>query len=366
MLLTVQTGLRYKGRIDDLAVLASGLKVDALTLERTLNTHSSVSRSAVITSFDQQTLVVLIEPTSSGEHRVKARELLRCVLDLNQNLTAEKRIYAKNIFLVDSLPVTTKSTLNRKLVRKIWSENSGKWPAAIRLIDLTNELGVSKQICARVATLLAGIFNIPEDYFANASANLSDIPLTSLASVRLARALEEEFSVRVTEAQLYGLRNVGDIHALVDKLPEPTFPPSINNSLPVPSDDDALVITGLACRFPGHLRCLSDFATALLDPRSYANRVSKKVPISRWKAESLQDGVVPPIAWLEDDAFPAPGPLRGFFNLSPSDAESLSPNARLVLHLGYQAIEDAGISPRSLDGKAWGVFTSLNPSGWRE
>ncbi|PFH50122.1 hypothetical protein AMATHDRAFT_145969, partial [Amanita thiersii Skay4041] len=42
----------------------------------------------------------------------------------------------------------------------------------------------------------------------------------------------------------------------------------------------------------------------------------------------------------------------------------MSPNARLALKLGYEAIEDAGIAPTTLNGKSWGVFTAVNDSGW--
>ena len=33
---------------------------------------------------------------------------------------------------------------------------------------------------------------------------------------------------------------------------------------------------------------------------------------------------------------------------------------------GGTSIEDSGIAPKSLSGKNWGVFTSVNDSGWKE
>lgn len=368
----VFSGLQYIGRIDDLAVLSSGLKVDALPLEHSLNSHPHILRSAFIPSFDRQTLAVLIQLAaegSKGVDKLVEDELLRIVLDLNHQLVVETRIQTENIFLVDSLPVTTKMTLNRKLVRKIWAENLGEWPGAKRVAEQIRESSDSERNHKRVAILLAKIFSIPADYFSNEYASLADIPLTSLDSVRLARALEDEFSIRVTEAQLYGLRSVRDIHALVGRK-TPVFnlprPPTLTEKATDVGEHATLVITGSACRFPGHIHCLADFSSALLDPRAYAKTVTKNVPVSRWKVESIPDELIPPISWLEDDKFENLVSLRNFFNLSPADAESLSPNACLALQLGYQAIEDASISPRALDGKNWGIFTSVNSSGWRE
>ncbi|EPQ51410.1 hypothetical protein GLOTRDRAFT_49200 [Gloeophyllum trabeum ATCC 11539] len=55
-----------------------------------------------------------------------------------------------------------------------------------------------------------------------------------------------------------------------------------------------------------------------------------------------------------------------FFNIPPPEAAAMSPNARLVMQHGYNALEDAGMAPRSVSGRRWGIFTSLNDSGWRE
>lgn len=212
--------MKYNGRKDDLAILVSGLKVDALSLERTLDNHPKIIRSAVIPVFDRRTLAVLLQIIDSGKaDLIDRKELVDFVLGLNRRLTVEKRIHSENIFLVNHLPITTKHTLNRKMIRKIWTENSGKWPDAVRITEAptTAQFLVTDHVRERVASLMAKIFSVPAEYFFSMDASLSDVPLASLDAVRLARALEDEFSVRVTEAQLYGLRKVGDIHTLVDR-----------------------------------------------------------------------------------------------------------------------------------------------------
>ena len=45
-----------------------------------------------------------------------------------------------------------------------------------------------------------------------------------------------------------------------------------------------------------------------------------------------------------------------FFGISPREAERIDPSERLFLQESWRAIEDAGYSPASLSGKAWGIF----------
>ncbi|NOU16649.1 MAG: SDR family NAD(P)-dependent oxidoreductase [Bacteroidales bacterium] len=50
-----------------------------------------------------------------------------------------------------------------------------------------------------------------------------------------------------------------------------------------------------------------------------------------------------------------------FFNISPREAESMSPHQRLVLQEGWKAIEDAGYNPRNLSGSQTGIFIGAEP-----
>ncbi|TFY77731.1 hypothetical protein EWM64_g6280, partial [Hericium alpestre] len=52
--------------------------------------------------------------------------------------------------------------------------------------------------------------------------------------------------------------------------------------------------------------------------------------------------------------------------LPQHEVVEMPPNIRLRMQMGYRALEDAGIAPRSLYGKPWGMFTSVNDSGWGE
>ncbi|KAL5536380.1 hypothetical protein ACEPAF_202 [Sanghuangporus sanghuang] len=386
------SGLKYLGRMDDMVVLASGVKIDALPVERQLNDHPLILRSAIVTNLTRETPVVLLQPKVQSNTPFDSRkyeEVVRFVLDLNRSLTFDKRIRPENIVIVDELPVTTKFTLNRKKIKKIWYESGGSWPGSkvhendtsgIYSRQLHEQLLLRAEVRRTVENLLSDIFDIPVEHLSGEPVHFSELPLTSLSSVQLARALEARFSIKISAAQLYSFKSLEDICDLIIGLTQMSAKEDTSQqdryssasdtvrvaNPPAEPTEPSLVITGASCRYPGRIRSLDDLWEALLDPQKYSKKVNKSPPSSRWDKETLDWKDVPPIAWLDQENFDNLSSLRDFFNLSPSDIESMPPNACLALQLGYQAIEDAGIAPRSLSGQPWGVFTSVSNSGWRE
>jgi acyl transferase domain-containing protein/acyl carrier protein len=127
---------------------------------------------------------------------------------------------------------------------------------------------------------------------------------------------------------------------------------------PIRPVDEPIAIVGVACRFPGapdwrafwQMLCDGIDATGI-------------VPPDRWDAE----------AWYDPDP-QAPGKIntrRGafldqvdrfdplFFGISPREACEMDPQQRLMLELCWEALEDAGIPPKSLGGTRTGVFAGV-------
>jgi acyl transferase domain-containing protein/acyl carrier protein len=121
---------------------------------------------------------------------------------------------------------------------------------------------------------------------------------------------------------------------------------------------EPIAIVGLACRFPGapslqaYWRMLCDGVDA-----------TRTVPADRWDAQ----------AWYDPDP-EKPGTIntrRGafldrvdefdplFFGISPREAAEMDPQQRLMIELAWEALEDAGIPPRSLGGSRTGVFAGV-------
>ena len=72
------------------------------------------------------------------------------------------------------------------------------------------------------------------------------------------------------------------------------------------------------------------------------------------------------MAWLEDDILENSDSLSLFFGIPPAELDAMPPNSRLILQMGYAALQDAGIAPKSLSGQPWAIYTSMNESGWNE
>ncbi|PBK78585.1 polyketide synthetase [Armillaria solidipes] len=378
------SGLTYIGRVDDMIVLTSGVKVDALFLERILDATPGIFRSALMGSILGDSVVALVQPDLVVADPARWHELIDAVQGLNLSLPYDKRLRRDNIFIVNDLPVTTKFTLNRKMLKYIFKgiEKDADIPLffppppLIGSNSAPNHFPISNPLISRVASLLSRVFSVPSAFFENPGATFVDLPLTSLSSIQLAKSLQEELKVHVTAAQLYGVHSVKDLCALLssgpdnkDTMPSLSRPPVACGRASQPPIDDQrrdIVISGAACRFVGGIDSMDAFWAALLSPTAFLQNLSRERPESRWKRGHPNEELMYPSGWLDLADHDNGSSFAEFFGFSPNEAKTMSPNAKLVLQLGYQAIEDSGIAPKSLSGQNWGVFTSVNDSGWKE
>ncbi|MDQ3287344.1 MAG: polyketide synthase [Pseudomonadota bacterium] len=131
------------------------------------------------------------------------------------------------------------------------------------------------------------------------------------------------------------------------------------------SASDAIAVIGVAGQFP-QAKNLETFWQNIASAKDCIDIV----PLQRWDAERLfsEDISVPGTLnsrWmgvLEDcDAF---DPL--FFNISPTEAESMDPQQRLMLQSCWHTIEDAAVDPRSLSGSRCGVFIGCGATDYHQ
>lgn len=112
---------------------------------------------------------------------------------------------------------------------------------------------------------------------------------------------------------------------------------------------EPIALIGLGCRMPGGITDARSFYALLTEERDGVVALEP-----RWaqlgKAPSPD---VPRWAGLIDrpDAFDA-----AFFGISPREAASLDPQQRLLLEVAWEALEDAGLPPLSLNETRTGVF----------
>lgn len=120
---------------------------------------------------------------------------------------------------------------------------------------------------------------------------------------------------------------------------------------------EPIAIVGMACRFPGGITSPQSYWEFL---RAGGNAV-REVPPERWAAyhaagntaalrQAIKVG-----AYLDDIA----GFDAEFFGIAPREAELMDPQQRMSLEVAWEALEHAGIDPRSLAGSEAGVFMGV-------
>ncbi|MGB0521656.1 MAG: type I polyketide synthase [Flammeovirgaceae bacterium] len=118
--------------------------------------------------------------------------------------------------------------------------------------------------------------------------------------------------------------------------------------------NEPIAIIGMSCRYPGGADDLASYWKLLQEGKDAVKR------ITRWDADEYydEDGSqagkmnTKEAGFLENiDQFDA-----GFFNITPEEAKNMDPQQRLFLELTWNALEDAGLQRKSLEGSHTGVF----------
>lgn len=123
---------------------------------------------------------------------------------------------------------------------------------------------------------------------------------------------------------------------------------------------EPIAIVGIGCRLAGDVNTPSDFWRFLLD----GGTAVSEVPAERWEPYLRRDprnaailkATTPWGSFLSD----LPGFDAEFFGVSPREAELMDPQQRLALEVSWEALENAGVPPRSLAGSDTAVLMGVN------
>ncbi|MCV7258301.1 type I polyketide synthase, partial [Mycobacterium shimoidei] len=131
-------------------------------------------------------------------------------------------------------------------------------------------------------------------------------------------------------------------------------------------DTEPIAVVGIGCKFPGGVDTPAQYWRFLRDGESGVVRV----PPNRWDADAFysEDHTVPGTICNREGGFLTSWQPEEFdaefFGMSPREAAAMDPQHRLLLEVSWEALENAGITPKAIRNTQTGIYVGVTTSDY--
>jgi 4-hydroxyphenylalkanoate synthase len=370
----------YHCRTDDTEIIG-GVNVNPHDIERLITEDARVAHAAVVSVTESSGGSALQAFLIPAEDAVVDESVIR---EIHQRLLFQlSAVQVPHRFaVVEQLPRTPTGKLVRTALRAespappIWDQPAAAPPPEVPAADpestpertpnnvtLSERFAVLQQeqhrlVADTVGAEVAKMLGLADPRSLNRDLAFSELGFDSKMTVELRNRLTAVTGLHLSDTVGWDYGSIAQLARHVEaQLSSGNSPVA-----PAPSTtvDEPIAIVGMGCRFPGGV----DTPQGLWEMVANARDVVSEFPTDRgWDTGGLfdPDPDAPGKTYTRWGGFltDVAGFDAGFFGIGPSEARAMDPQQRLMLECSWEALEQAGIDPASLQGSATGVFTGI-------